>query len=308
MTTRTGFRVGLLFAVYGAIGFGGEYLTGLLAQDHAPGDAPVRIGTEGDADVGVALERELATAVRVRQSRECAYAVEREVAIPVSDARLLSIDAGSGELVVEGRAGQSEVLAVGRVCASHEEYLEDLRLSVERVGSEIVLSAHYPESRRWSGRSTARIDLEVSMPLGMALDIDDSSGSMEVFASGDLRVEDSSGSILVVGANGSVRIEDSSGELEIRDVAGDVEVSDGSGEIDVRDVQGTVRVRDGSGGIDVAEVDQDVIIEGDGSGGIDVRNVGGSLLVERDGSGGIRYGDIEGPVDIPADKLRRGGR
>jgi hypothetical protein len=31
-------------------------------------------------------------------------------------------------------------------------------------------------------------------------------------------------------------------------------------------------------------------------------------LVERDGSGAIRYGNIEGPVDIPADKLRRGGR
>ena len=304
-TMKAWFGVTLLFAAYGAIGFGGDVLSELLAQDRAPRESVA--GSAPDVAVDRGLERRHALAVRVRQSADCRYELDREVEIPVSDASLLSIVAGSGELAVEGRAGQSQVLAVGRVCASDEAYLEDLQVTVERVGSEIVLSAHYPESRGWGGRGTARIDLDVSMPLGMAVDIDDSSGSMEVFGSGDLGIDDSSGSIHVVGANGSVRIDDSSGGLEVRDVAGDVELRDGSGGIDVRDVQGIVRVSDGSGGIEIAEVDQDVVVEADGSGSIDVRSVGGDFVVERDGSGGIRYSDIEGRVDVPADERRRRG-
>lgn len=304
---RAGLRVASLFVAYGTLGAGGDFAASLLAEDGGPRGVPAHI----EADVAAEVERDLehAPAVRLRaRDADCAYELERRISLPAGDAELLGILAGSGELAVEGRAGLEDVEVVGRVCASHEEYLEDLQVTLEQAGTEIVLTAHYPESRSGRGRNTARIDLLVGVPLGMPVDIDDSSGSIETFGTGALRIDDSSGSVRVVGTSGSVRIDDSSGELEVRDAAGDVEVSDGSGEIEIGDVQGSVRVRDGSGGIDVTEVDRDVIIEDDGSGGIEVRNVGGAFVVEDDGSGGIRYSDVAGRVDIPADARRRGGR
>lgn len=303
---RGALRVAGLLVAYSAVGAGGEYVAGLLARDPAPGARTIRPQATAPVDIENEVERAVAFALGTGH-RDCAFEAERELSLAADDAALLSIDAGSGDLVVEGRAGVEHVAATARVCATHEEDVEQLRVTIERVGGEIVLTAHYPDSRR-GGSGTARIDLDVAMPLGMPVDIDDSSGSIEVFGTGDLEIDDSSGSIRVMGANGSVRVEDSSGGLEIRDVAGDVEIADGSGEIDVQDVEGSLRVRDGSGGIAAAEIESDVVIDDDGSGSIDVRNVGGNFVVEDDGSGSIRYSDVAGRVDIPADERRRGGR
>jgi len=324
-------RVVSLFLGYGLIGFGGDYAIGLWAQnvDQAyedvrvfeyvevevavdVADVAVEVDIEDvfvevdvEVDVDVAVDPVMVD-VRVRHGGSCSYELDRSFTIPVSGANLLVIDAGSGELNVEGRRGMDQIEVAARVCASREEWLDALTLSVEEVGSEILLEAHYPENRESRrGDNTAKIDLTVVISLGMDVDMDDSSGSLSVLGSGSLRVEDSSGSIRISGANGSVYVDDSSGGIEIRDVAGDVDVRDGSGEVDVSDVEGTVRVSDGSGGIDLAEVGQDVILESDGSGSIEVRAVGGDFVVRRDGSGGVRHSDVEGTVEIPEDKCRR---
>lgn len=325
-----GIRVVSLFLGYGLIGFTGDYAVGLLAQDidtrqehqydydvavevDVPEvvvevevvDVVVEVGVaEPKADVEVDVERVVVN-VQVRASHSCSYELDRTLTIPVSRVNQLLINAGAGELRVEGRRGLDQIEVVGRVCASREEWLEQLTLSVETVGSDVILSTHYPDRNNWRGNNTAKIDLTVLMPLGMDVDIDDSSGSLQVIGSGNLRIEDSSGSISISGANGSVYVDDSSGGIEIWDVSGDVDVRDGSGGIDVRDVQGTVRLRDGSGGIDVAEVGQDVVVESDGSGSIRVRGVGGDFVVQRDGSGEISHSDVRGTVDIPEKKRRR---
>ena len=321
----SGIRVLSLFLGYSLIGFGGDYAVGLLAQDiDAVQEYQYDYDVAVEVDVAdVVVEVEVADVmvevevdvdvdfdpvqvdVQVRRGGSCSYELDRTFTIPVSGVTRLVINAGSGELSVEGRPGLGQIEVVGRVCASREAGVEELTLSVETVGSEVILSAHYPNRNNWRGNNTAKIDLTVLMPLGMDVDIDDSSGSMEVLGSGNLRVEDSSGSIQISGVNGSVYVDDSSGGIEIEHVSGDVDVRDGSGEIDIRDVQGTVRLSDGSGGIDVAEVEQDVIVEGDGSGSIRVRGVGGDFVVLRDGSGGISHSDVRGTVDIPEDKRRR---
>lgn len=244
----------------------------------------------------------------------CRFEVDRELSIAASASDRLELSAGSGELRVAGRDGLDEVRVTARICASDEAYLEDLRVTLDRAGDDIVLRAHYPDRlgrRSWRGNDVARIDLFVEVPLNMSVDIEDSSGSMEVQGTGALRIADSSGSIGVRGINGPVTIDDSSGSLDVQDVSGDVEIEDGSGEIDVRGIQGTVRLRDGSGSIEVEEVDQDVIVERDGSGSITVRDVRGDFTVRRDGSGSIRHSGVEGIVEIPEDKRerrrRRGG-
>jgi hypothetical protein len=295
-------KMAALFLGYGTLGLGGDYVVGLLADDHVTGHEVVVV------DVVEAHDAHVAVDVQVRHSHECAYMIDREVSIAASADQLLRLSAGSGELRVEGRSGLNEVRAVGSACASDESFLDDLTVTIEEVRGEIVLSAHYPESRNWRGNRTAKIDLVVEMPLGMSADIDDSSGSMEIRGSGALDIDDSSGSILVRGADGTVRIDDGSGGIEIVDVAGDVHVDDGSGGITVQDVQGSVYVDDGSGSVSIEEVDRNVVVD-DGSGSIRVQNVRGDFSVPRDGSGGIRHSGVEGTVDIPQDRRsrRRGG-
>ena len=312
---RAGLRVAALFAAYSVIGFGGDYAVGLLGQDHdaEPVDAAVR--HEIEPRVRVVVDVRPAIVVRIRHSGECSYALDRQLTIPMQGVDRLNIDAGSGDLRVEGQAGLDQIVVVGSVCASLEEWLDELLLTVEegRAG-DVTLVAHYPENRNRSGRNnTAKIDLTVLVPLGLDVDIDDSSGDIEVSGTGNLWIDDSSGSIQVRGVDGNLRIDDSSDGLQIEDVAGDVEIDDSSGGIDIRDVQGSVALNDGSGGIDIADVGRDVLIESDGSGSIVVRNVGGDFVVDGDGTGSIRHSDVAGLVDIPEDqrrrrRRRRGGR
>lgn len=308
---KTVLRVVALFGAYSAIGFGGEYAVGLLARDSATvpravSEPDVRV----DARVVVDVEPTIVSRVRVRSSDACTFETVRETTLTAEGATKVEIRAGVGALHVEGQAGLDEVVVVGLLCASQESYLEGLQITTETLaGGAIAVETHGPDRGAFGGGDeTARIDLTVLVPLGMSVDIEDSSGDMDVVATGDLRIDDSSGSIAVSEIDGSVRIEDSSGGLEVRDVSGDVAVDDGSGGIEIHDVAGSVTLRDGSGGIELSGIQSNVLVEADGSGGIDVRGVGGDLTVERDGSGGIRYSDVVGNVDVPTrERSRRGG-
>lgn len=295
-------RVTALFLGYGLVGFGGDYAAGMLV-DHPHARRNV------DVNVDVAIP-DFDLQIEPMRSGDCAFQVERRVSVEASASDLLRLSAGSGELRVEGRAGLDRVQAVGRVCASEEEYLDDLRITLERRGGDVALATHYPHQGRrgsWRGNDYARIDLMVEVPLNMAVDLEDSSGGMEISGTGELRIDDSSGEIDVHDVNGAVRIDDSSGGIDVRGISGDVEVDDGSGGIDLSDIGGSVRLRDGSGSINAVAVQGNVVVDDDGSGSISVRDVRGDFQVRSDGSGGIRYSGVEGTVDIPRDKRRHGG-
>jgi len=307
----TAFRVAALFTVYSAIGYGGDYAAALAAQAVGDDDMVVRVDASADPEVDVVVEVLPEVRVRLGQGSECTYRELRELRLD-GDVTSLSIDAGSGSLTVEGRSGIEQIVVEAMACASREAWLDELRVTAEAVDGRATIETHYPDARdRVRGDNTARLDLTVLVPEGLAVDIDDSSGEIDVRDTGSLRISDSSGSIRVQGVQGSVWIDDSSGDVEVMGVSGDVEVEDGSGGIDVTDVGGVVALRDGSGGIRVSDVDRDVIIESDGSGSIDVDRVVGDFVVERDGSGSIRHSDVGGRVQIPQDqrrRRRRGGR
>lgn len=230
----------------------------------------------------------------------CEVRAERSLAVAADATDLLELDAGSGELVVEGVQGAGEVRVVATLCASDDERLSGLDVSLERSGEGVRLETRYPSREgRGEDRAYARIDLRVDVPRGMAADLRDSSGAMRIAGVGPLTIDDRSGEIEVVGVDGDVRMDDGSGEIALRDVAGSVEIEDGSGEMEIRDVQGSVRLTDGSGSIEVRDVDRDVRVVRDGSGSIEVHEVGGDFVVERDGSGSIRFSGIRGRVEVP---------
>jgi DUF4097 and DUF4098 domain-containing protein YvlB len=191
----------------------------------------------------------------------------------------------------------------GKACASDADLLDEIELDVRREGGSIVVRANVRDSDRrrdWRNNEYARLDIVVEVPAGIAADIDDGSGELDLSNLGAVRINDGSGTISASDL-ASVRIEDGSGEINLSDISGAVDIEDGSGEIELRNIGGNIDIEDGSGEIDIRVARQGIRIS-DSSGGIDVADVGGDFVVDNDGSGGIAYDNVRGRVDIPRRK------
>jgi hypothetical protein len=231
---------------------------------------------------------------------DCRVSEDRQAEVGAAGASAIRIKTGAGRLTVQGRPGQ-EVRVRGRSCATHAERLKQLTFVVERRGGTVVVEAGAREDGWDDWRGSAWTDLEVEVPKGVALEVEDGSGGVEIRDVGALRITDGSGGLSVSGVEGPLRVHDGSGSIDIRNVSGEVRVHDGSGEIEVRDVESLVVEADGSGSIEVHGVRGEVRVDRDGSGSIEVDDVGGDFVVGRDGSGGIRHAHVRGRVRIPED-------
>lgn len=226
--------------------------------------------------------------------------------LPAGGLKALAIDCGAGYLRVQGQEGLDRVEAVAtlRVSGAGEAELREFRkervtLKLERIGAKAVLTARIDETftlEKLFGGREAVIDLDVSLPSGLDLDVDDGSGDLAIRGidgrldledgSGDIvleriagavAIEDGSGSMMISGVKGDMDIDDGSGDIELKDAGGAVAIEDGSGSIDLRNAAGPVSVDDGSGDIVIDGVEKDVTIEEAGSGDLEIRNVKGKV-------------------------------
>jgi hypothetical protein len=151
-----------------------------------------------------------------------------------------------------------------------------LKLSLDQSRDEARLEAFF-ESHSWGWNDSPSVDLDIRVPHGLALRVDDGRGSMKfIDVNSDVRIDDGSGSMDITGVK-SVYIDDGSGSIKVSGVDGDVEIEDGSGSITVERVGGSVTIDDGSGSIDIDDVEHDVTIVDDGSGGPNASNVRGTI-------------------------------
>jgi hypothetical protein len=229
---------------------------------------------------------------------DCGYTAARSASAPLAGATRIVIVGRAGELRVTGARGATEVRATGTACSSDRDALRDITLTATRSGSEVRVEANIPEGSHWGWGSNA-LDFEVTVPDGVPLRIDDSSGELWVERVGPADIHDSSGALHVSGVNGDLSIDDSSGEIVVEHVTGKVTIEDSSGSIEVDDA-GTVDIpSDGSGSVDIRHVRRNVTIGSKGSGGVSVTDVGGDLTVHHKGSGSIDYERVAGRVDVP---------
>lgn len=212
------------------------------------------------------------------------YQEVRELNLPAGDLSKLDVDAGAGKLEVIGDSSVADIQVVATIViddvseAQAERLIDDIELTLDRDGNEARLVSDVASGWLDWG-SKPRINLVVTVPAHLDLDVDDGSGSMRI-----------------VGVGGNTRIEDGSGSIDVRDLGADARIDDGSGSIDVHGVMGDLLIDDGSGSIDIVNVAGSVTID-DGSGGIDVEDVGGDLVILDAGSGGVRFSGIQGAVD-----------
>ncbi len=213
------------------------------------------------------------------------YTETRDLELSTSGVDILEIDAGAGSILVNGVTDSNNITvkAIIRVDDDDDDAIEliekRLVLKLEKKRSKAVLEAYFEDSG-WQFSDSAAVDIEVSIPQGLAIFVDDGSGPMQIDnVHSDVRIDDGSGSIEISGA-ASVSVDDGSGSLRIKDVTGDVEVEDGSGDIKIQAVGGTVTIDDGSGGIDVRDVELDLDIVDDGSGSVRIADVRGAVTTD----------------------------
>lgn len=251
----------------------------------------------------VALLGVVASDAMAQRSDPCAHEAQRSAMVDAAGARLLRLEAGSGSLRVEGRAGQNRVVVRGRACASSAELLERIELHGQRSGNDVVIRANVQRDRDrgFVGHHYARLDIVVEVPAGMSAEIEDGSGSIDLTNLGAVTIEDGSGEIVANHLRGDVEIDDGSGSIRLVDVTGRVRIDDGSGEIELQNIGGLIEIDDGSGEVTIRGARNSVNVS-DGSGDIDVRDVAGDFTVADDGSGSIAYDNVRGRVDVPRRK------
>jgi len=215
------------------------------------------------------------------------YVEVRDLSLDASGLRTLIIETGSGPLRVTGDPGAGQILARATITvpgkseeAAKERIEKEVTLDIRNDGDVARLRSFIRDGMFSWGKSL-HMELDVTVPASLGVNVEDGSGSMEVTGiGGPLRVEDGSGSIVIHDAGADVIVEDGSGGIEVSLVAGDVQVIDGSGSIRIEDVAGSVTVEDGSGSIDVTDVAADLIVEDSGSGSVRHRGVLGRVVID----------------------------
>jgi hypothetical protein len=237
----------------------------------------------------------------------CEIRRDVELDLPVNGIQLLDVTAKSGSLDIEGSSTARAIQVTATICASDEDRMDGLDVSLERSGSRAVLETIFPDNNRSWNNGYAHIDVVVTVPTGLDARVVDGSGHANISGVGALNVDDGSGHLVLRDIGGDVNIEDGSGHVEVFDVTGSVRIDDGSGAITISGVDGSVTLEDGSGSVDIDDVTRDVNVTDKGSGTIDVRDVQGDLSVAGTRRERIRYDNVAGSLDLPAPR-RRGRR
>ena len=221
--------------------------------------------------------------------------VEREIELEASQLSKLIAETGAGSVKIIGSDNNDKITVNADIYTSDNLSYE---LSLTQSGNTAKLVALHDIQDGFhihinQGHS---IDLVITMPSKLALELDDSSGDVTINGlNNTIQVDDSSGDITIDGGK-SVYIDDSSGSLYVSNVHGDVEIEDGSGDIKLKSITGAVSIEDGSGDIVITQVTGNVTVD-DGSGDITVNDAGG-LTVKDDGSGDLNIVRVKGEVEV----------
>ena len=234
---------------------------------------------------------------------ECKFSAERGGGVDAQGADKIVIRAGAGNLKVHG-ASATRVDARGTACANTQPLLDSIQISARREGNVVVVETTLPQNDdKWTWRNDeyAYLDIDITVPSGIAIEAIDSSGDASFTDLKSLQVQDSSGDLDVARIAGALSVGDSSGDVDIED-AGSLRLQDSSGDVEVEEVRGNVQVLvDSSGDMRIRRVDGNVDVDQDSSGNIRIEDVKGSVTIDSDSSGDIYAGRLGGDFTVGSD-------
>ena len=148
----------------------------------------------------------LAGCVVVATPQHANFHQQKTLSIQANDLNRLTIEAGAGSLKVIGSDSETNVTVTGHIYTTKESP-NAYDFSLDRNGQHAELVArNHSSSGYWHGNSP-RIDLIISLPDGMALDIEDGSGGITVRNTGGLVISDA--------GSGSLTFDDIKGVIEV---------------------------------------------------------------------------------------------
>lgn len=216
----------------------------------------------------------------------------QQLSLPSNNLEYLNVLSGPGSLEIKGSATATSISVDATIFTADIE--DEYELTLEQDGKQAKLIAQN-KSRIglsfYSGQSP-HIDVVVTVPSNLNLDIDDGSGDIVINnMKNNIDIKDGSGSININGAKNLV-IEDGSGDINLENIYGNLDLTDGSGSIYINHVKGNAEIDDGSGDLVVKYIDGAVKIE-DNSGDMLIEHIGSSVTID-DGSGDIRVNYAKG--------------
>jgi DUF4097 and DUF4098 domain-containing protein YvlB len=141
---------------------------------------------------------------------------ETELTLDASNLKGFDIDVGPGDIKITGKSNSDEILVEAKIYGKKLDD-NDFTLSLNTRGSKATLEAHFTKDTK----RNEYIDLKVTMPNSLALDLNDRSGD-----------------VWIKSVNANVAINDRSGDIELSDIKGDLSIDDRSGDITVSHLGG----------------------------------------------------------------------
>lgn len=175
----------------------------------------------------------------------------------------------------------------------HDKDLANVIVDISQINGYLKIVSHYKKSFRLFGPPRVDIIFEISVPDGIAVDVETVSADAELREiGGDLEVSTVSGDIKIITARSNVRSKTISGDISIRSIQGDVEVDTTSGEVEVYDLTGSFEAASVSGDVEVKEFSQ--------SDRIDVKTISGDIALSGglETAGTYRIDSTSGDVDF----------
>lgn len=258
--------------------------------------------------------------------------------IPSHGIEEFKINTGAGEVEITPSTlpvitVEAEVVIMAGNSKKANNYLSrDLKLSLEKKGGQAILVSSFDYLKKKENAETMnpfdflkspdrQINLKISVPKNIFLNIDDNSGDLILAnltndvdihdgsgliylnnVDGDIDIDDNSGDIVLKNINKqnphkhNINIYDNSGGIRLENIRGEMSLTDASGDIRITDLVGGLSINDASGEIRLSNIEGDLKLD-DSSGDIISRTVAGNVEVY-DSSGDIYIRDVLLDVNI----------
>ncbi|GMV05803.1 MAG: hypothetical protein AMXMBFR53_20800 [Gemmatimonadota bacterium] len=205
---------------------------------------------------------------------------QTDTVFPAQGARLLELDLTAGSVVVTG--WDRDEIAVRAEHSSRAEVhvrrtRDGARLEVEAVANRGPVTI---------------VDYEISLPRGMALEVDAMSADVSVDGvRGGVDASVNQGDVTLRNVAGAVKVYSTAGRVLVENAAGDVEAETAAGEIRLLRVAGAIGAESAGG---------DIILEGVTSSSVDVGTVGGRIHYDGtyQAGGSYLFGNHGGTVTL----------
>lgn len=221
--------------------------------------------------------------------------------VPASGVRAITFKVQEGDFVVRGDANVNEIqmnVSIDRMWIfklGEQDILKRL-IKVSGEGTEhVTIVTDIPRSIANWGRAEYPIDFEIVVPAGATLELEDTSGKIEIAGMrADVAVRDSSGTFWARDLSGALDLVKESGDIRIERVGGATSIQSHSGQMTLRNLQ-AVEIKESDGNIDASQLASARIHNKGGN--VKVTSVAGDLQIDDD-SGELVISDVRGALEI----------